>query len=329
MENRKIRVGITQGDANGVGFEMIFKTFAEPDMLELCTPVIYGSGRMASFHSKTLGIQCHLNIINKVEDAEEGKVNLLQCVDDNIRVDFGQPEADKEAVAIKAIKQALADGGNGFIDVMVCAPSKSGFKNNVQIYQDNWMRFVALGNAESADNLVSLIKNFRLAMRRDFLLTNPRIALMESCVAETDIENEALLATVKSLAEEGVQVYGPYKAEQFICNREYEAFDGVIVKTVDEGLAMMNSLSESVQVVIETGLPVICTRPNCDAQLDIAGKNMADESMLRNAIYTAIDIFRSRNEYEKARVNPLPKLYKERPDSGEKLRFSIPKKKEE
>ncbi len=321
MENRKIRVGITQGDANGVGFEMIFKTFAEPDMLELCTPVIYGSGRMASFHSKTLGIQCHLNIINKVEDAEDGKVNLLQCVDDNIRVDFGQPETDKDAVAIKAIKQALADGSNGLIDVMVCAPSKSGFKNNVQIYQDNWMRFVVLGNAESTDALVSLIKNFRLAMRRDFLLTNPRIALMDTCCAEADM--------IKTLTEEGIQVYSPYTAEQFISNREYEAFDGVIVKTVEEGLALMNNLSESAQVVIETGLPVICTRPNCDAQLDIAGKNMADESVLRNAIYAAIDIFRSRKEYETARVNPLPKLYKERPDSGEKLRFSIPKKKEE
>ncbi len=329
MENRKIRVGITQGDANGVGFEFIFKTFAEPDMLELCTPVIYGSAKMASFHSKTLGIQCHLHIINKVEEAQDGKVNLLQCVDDSIRVDFGQPETDKEAVAIKAIKQALADGSNGLVDVMVCAPSKSGFKNNVQIYQDSWMRFVVLGGTESTDDFMSLIRNFRATMRRDFRLSNPRIALMASCINETDADNEALTAMINALASEGVQVFGPYQNEQFICNREYEAFDGIIVKTVDEGLALMNSLSESARVVIETGLPVICTRGNCDSQLEIAGKNMADESLLRNAIYTAIDIFRSRKDYDKARVNPLQKLYKERPDSGEKLRFSIPKKKEE
>lgn len=96
MENRKIRVAITHGDTNGIGYEIIFKTFAEPAMLELCTPIIYGSPKVAAYHRNALGIQANFTIINNVEDAVDGKVNLLTTFDEDVKVDMGQPSKEAE-----------------------------------------------------------------------------------------------------------------------------------------------------------------------------------------------------------------------------------------
>ena len=130
MEDRKIRVAITHGDTNGIGYELIFKTFAEPEMLELCTPVIYGSPKVAAYHRNVLGIQANFSIINKAEDAHDGRINLLTVFDDDVKVDLGKPSDESGTAAVKALERAIEDQRNGLVDAIVGAPvNDSNFKS--------------------------------------------------------------------------------------------------------------------------------------------------------------------------------------------------------
>ena len=119
MENHKIRVAITQGDTNGTGLELIFKTFAEPDMFELCTPIVYGSPKVASYHSNALHTQCQFTIINNAKDARQTKLNLVPCIDEEVKVELGQATNEASMAGIKALDRALADSRQGLFDVLV------------------------------------------------------------------------------------------------------------------------------------------------------------------------------------------------------------------
>ena len=122
MEDRKIRVAITHGDTNGIGYELIFKTFAEPEMLELCTPIIYGSPKIAAYHRKAMNIQANFSIINRAEDAQDGRVNLLTCFDDEVKVELGTPTKESGEAALKALDRAMTDFRSQLYDVLVACP---------------------------------------------------------------------------------------------------------------------------------------------------------------------------------------------------------------
>ena len=122
MEERKIRVAITQGDTNGVGYEVILKVFSDPNILELCTPIIYGSPKIASYHRKALNLEVPYTIINHAEEARDGRVNLLACFDDEIKIEMGQPSQEAGAAALKALDRAMTDYRSELYDVLVTAP---------------------------------------------------------------------------------------------------------------------------------------------------------------------------------------------------------------
>ena len=129
MENNKIRVAITHGDTNGIGYELIFKTFADTEMLELCTPIIYGSPKVAAYHRKALNIEANFTIINSAEEAHDGRVNIIPCFDEEIKIDFGIPTQESGTAALKALDRAMTDYREGLYDVLVTAPLDS---NNIQ-----------------------------------------------------------------------------------------------------------------------------------------------------------------------------------------------------
>lgn len=120
--NRKIRVGITHGDINGIGYEVILKAFSDPTMLELCMPIIYGSPKVAAYHRKAMDIQTNFSIINSVEDAQEDKLSVLNCTEDELKVELGKPTVEAGAAALSALERALQDYKAGLIDVLVTAP---------------------------------------------------------------------------------------------------------------------------------------------------------------------------------------------------------------
>ncbi len=358
MENRKIRVAITQGDANGVGFELIFKTFMETEMLELCTPIIYGSPKVASYHSKALNLHCQFSIINRVEDAREDRLNLLVCYEDDVKVEFGRHTLSSALIAARSVKAAMSDFEKGGIDVLVCGPiddrkvqlspteevsleeyiSNLVDKDNhsLKLYENDVVRMAVVSsgdikrvaNAITKESISSTVRSLCATLKRDYRIDNPRIAVLALNLKDCPEENEILLPTTKALLDEGMQVFGPYKSDRFFAGRGYEAFDVVLAMHYEQAMLPMRMLTDGPTAVVQTSLPIVCTMPHCDAQMAIAGRGKADAALLRKAIYSGIDIFRARKDYDEALANPLEKRYKERSDSGERPYFA-PIKKEE
>ncbi len=129
MENRKIRVAITQGDTNGIGYELIFKTFAEPEMLELCTPIVYGSPKVAAYHRNALNMQANFTIISNADEAKEDKLNIITAFDEEVKIDLGLECAEGGKAALAAVDRAIADFKDGLFDVLVLGPAS---ENNIK-----------------------------------------------------------------------------------------------------------------------------------------------------------------------------------------------------
>ena len=360
MENRKISVAITHGDTNGVGYELIFKTFAEPEMLELCTPIIYGSPKIAAYHRKALDIQANFTIINDAREAHEGKVNLIPCFDDEVKVDLGIPTKESGEAALKALDRAMTDFRSQLFDVLVACPvnqasmSDSNFTyrglkaysetsigdgaKGVKMMINETMRIalvtdgLALKDVPShitEENLLSKIRAVNEAMKRDYRLSNPRIGVLAlNPVADGEEEKTIIGPTVCKAADEGINAYGPYSADEYFSQNIYEAFDVTLAMYDDQAVIPFTTLMQSDGIYYVASLPLVCTAPALTPDFESAGQGTSDESALRHAIFEAIDIVRHREEHDAPLVNPLQKLYHEKRDESEKVRFSIPKKRD-
>ena len=365
MDDRKIRIAITHGDTNGIGYEVIFKTFADPEMLELCTPIIYGSPKVAAYHRKTLNLQANFSIISKAEDARDGKVNLLTTFDEEVKVELGTPSKEAGQASLKALERAMADFGKGVYDVLVTAPIN---KNNIQSEQFNFCGHteyieqrvgggkalmillndrlrVALvtthlpikdvAKAITLENIMEKATIFHQSLRRDFRVSKPRIAVLSLNPHASDNgvigkeEQEVIVPAIEKLADNGINVYGPFAADGFFGSGAYTSFDGVLAMYHDQGLAPFKILASEDGVNYTAGLPIVRTSPDHGTAYDIAGKGIADENPFRHAVYTAIDVWRNRKNYDEPLANPLKKLYHEKRDDSEKVRFAIPKAKNE
>lgn len=365
MDDRKIRVAITHGDTNGIGYEVIFKTFADPEMLELCTPIIYGSPKVAAYHRKSLNLQANFSIISKAEDARDGKVNLLTTFDEEVKVELGTPSKEAGQASLKALERAMADFGKGVYDVLVTAPIN---KNNIHSEQFNFCGHteyieqrigggkalmillndrlrVALvtthlpikdvAKAITLENIMEKATIFHQSLRRDFRVSKPRIAVLSLNPHAGDNgvigkeEQEVIVPAIEKLADNGINVYGPFAADGFFGSGAYTSFDGVLAMYHDQGLAPFKILASEDGVNYTAGLPIVRTSPDHGTAYDIAGKGIADENPFRHAVYTAIDVWRNRKNFDEPLANPLKKLYHEKRDDSEKVRFAIPKAKNE
>lgn len=364
MENRKIRVAITHGDTNGIGYEVIFKTFAEQAMLELCTPIIYGSPKVAAYHRNALGIQANFTIINSAEDAVDGKVNIIAAVDEEVKVELGQSTKEAGRAALKALEKAVADYKAGLFDVLVTAPIN---KNNIQgesfhfpghteyiqdrLGEDKHALMILAGEqlrvalvtthlpikdvaaAITKEAIMEKATIFNESLKRDFNISAPRIAVLSLNPHAGDqgvigSEEETIIKpAIEELSDNGVCVFGPFPADGFFGHGAYHAFDGVLAMYHDQGLAPFKTIVADEGVNITAGLPIVRTSPDHGTAYDIAGKNAADPTSMRLAIFRAIDIFRNRMAYDEPLQNPLPKLYHEKRDESEKVRFAVPKQK--
>lgn len=362
QQERKPRVAITHGDTNGVGYEVILKTFAEPAILELCTPIIYGSPKVAAYHSKALGLETPFAIISDAAEAKEEKANLLTTFDDEVKIDFGQPTPESAQAALKAIDRALDDYEKGLYDVLVTAPV---FKNSINnfnghtayiekrlgdglqgltILMNDDLRVALVTNnvaikdvadAITKQKIVDKAKLFHQSLLRDLRVSSPRIAVLslnprcgEEGVLGTE-EQEIIIPAINELVAEGMQVFGPYAADDFFGRSSYYRFDGVLAMYHDQGQTPFKAVAYENGVRFTTGLPLVRTAPAHGANFAVAGKGTTDEQSLRNAIYTAIDVWRNRQNYDEPLKNPLQKLYHERRDESEKVRFSQPRPKDQ
>jgi len=356
MKNRKIRIGITHGDINGVGYEVILKTFAASGMFDMCTPIIYGSPKVAAYHRKSLEISTNFSIINNAEEAEDNKLSVLNCADDDIRVEFAKEDKNAGKAALQSLERAVDDYKKGLIDVVVTAPI-----NKHSIYSEDFhfpghTEYLEDRLGEGNESLMVLLKgDFRIAVAtghmpirevpsaltqellenkisifndsliEDFGIARPRIAVLglnphagdNGLLGKEEIE--VITPAIQAMSENGIFCYGPFPADGFLGSGVYSKFDGILAMYHDQGLIPFKVLAMDEGVNFTAGLPVVRTSPAHGTAYDIAGKGIASESSFRNAIYTAIDVFNYREEQEELQENPLEKLYYNRKDDSDKL----------
>ncbi len=358
MENKKLRIAITHGDTNGIGYEVIFKTFLEPSILELCTPIIYGSPKIATYHRNALGIQGNFTIISSAHDAHSGKVNMLTTIDDDVKVDFGMPSKEAGQASLMALEKAMEDYKNNLFDILITAPIN---KSNIHSENFNFpghTEFIEQRIGDGGKALMILLNDklrvalvtthlpirevashitkeaiiektriFNHALRRDFRISIPRIAVLSLNPHAGDNgvlgleEQEIICPAIKELSQEGIHVFGPYASDGFFGQATYEAFDGVLAMYHDQGLTPFKCLDNGLGVNYTAGLPIIRTSPDHGTAYEIAGKGIASETSFRQAIYLAIDVFRNRELYDAPLVHPLVKYYQEKREDIDKSKF--------
>ncbi len=358
MDNNKIRIGITQGDINGVGYEVILKTFSDPMMLELCTPIIYGSPKVAAYHRKVLDLPTIFSIINSASEAVADRLSVVNCTDDDVKVEFSKPDMESGKAALGALERAVAEYEKGLIDVIVTAPINKHTIQSEEFVFPGHTEYIEQKLGRGSKALMILMKNdFRVALvtghipvsqiastltkeliqekleifnrslKLDFGISAPRIAVLSLNPHAGDggllgmEEQTIIIPAMKEMAEKGILCYGPYPSDGFMGSGYYTHFDGVLAMYHDQGLAPFKVLAMDEGVNFTAGLPVVRTSPAHGTAYDIAGKGIASEDSFRQAIYVAIDVFRNRQRADEANANPLRKQYYEKRDDSDKLKL--------
>ena len=336
MSLPKLVVGITQGDSNGIGYEVIIKSLADERILDSFTPVIYGSSKLMGFYRKTLHNigPMDINVISSAADAKQKKINLVNCLPDNIYAEPGQSTPDSAKAAIKSLEMAVKDLKEGQVDVLVTAPinkramNEEGFCNTghteylqrefgaddvtMIMVSDQIKIGVVTGHIPLRDVPKSLTKDSILgklrimkdSLLRDFGVTDPKIAVLglnPHCGDGGllgDEEQNIILPAVQAAQAEGIQAFGPYSPDGFFGLGNYSRFDATLAMYHDQGLAPFKALAFSDGVNFTAGLPIVRTSPDHGTAYDMAGRDEADPRSMMSAIYTAIDIFRRRLQYD-------------------------------
>lgn len=359
MENNsKIRIGITHGDINGVGYEVILKAFSDPAMLELCTPVVYGSPKVAAYHRKAMDIQTSFSIVSSAEEVQAEKLNIVNCTDDELKVELAKPTAEAGKAALDALEKALEDYRNGWIDVLVTAPinkhtiqsdtfhfpghteyieerAGEGQKALMILLKDDFRIALVTGHIPVRDIAKEITKEavmeklaiFHRSLKEDFGVDSPRIAVFslnphagDNGLIGTE-ENEVIIPAMKEMIAKGVQCFGPYPADGFMGSGNYVHFDGILAMYHDQGLAPFKALAMDEGVNFTAGLPIVRTSPAHGTAYDIAGQGVAAEDSFRQAIYVAMDVYRNRMIEKEIHARPLRKQYYEKRDDSDKLKL--------
>ena len=336
MSLPKLVVGITQGDSNGIGYEVIIKSLADERILDSFTPVIYGSSKLMGFYRKTIHNigPMDINVINGAADAKQKKINLVNCLPDNIYAEPGQSTPDSAKAAIKSLEMAVKDLKEGQIDVLVTAPinkramNEEGFSNTghteylqkefgtdevtMIMVSDQLKIGVVTGHIPLRDVPKSITKErilrklriMKASLERDFGVPNPKIAVLglnHHCGDGGllgDEEQNIILPAVQEAQAEGIQAFGPYSPDGFFGLGNYSRFDATLAMYHDQGLAPFKALCFSDGVNFTAGLPIVRTSPDHGTAYEMAGRDEADPRSMMSAIYTAIDIFRKRLQYD-------------------------------
>ena len=342
-KDRKIRVAITQGDINGVGYEVILKTFGDSRMYDFCTPVLYGNSKVASYHKKLLTSmpqEIQFNNIQSASEAKDGRFNVINLTNEEIKIDLGKSTEVAGLQSRLSLNRACADLKAGLVDVLVTAPIN---KRNIQApdfdfpghteylsYQfgsqslmlmvcdririgimTNHYALKDVPGALTHDLLRDKMVLMNETLRRDFGITRPKIAVLaldphagdDGVIG--DFDKKVIRPVIDEVQNEGVLAYGPFPSDGFFGSSEFNKFDGVLALYHDQGLIPFKLMSFTEGVNYTAGLPYVRTSPAHGTGYDIAGKDRASEQSMRSAVYLACNIMRNRMEYDELTANPL------------------------
>ena len=338
----KPRIGITCGDINGISLEVSLKALSNLKILDLCTPVIYGSSKVVSYHKNIVKLSdLPVQNLSSAQKLRTDKINVVNCWQDVVNISLGNVTVEGGKYAHMAMDRAFQDLEAGLIDAIVTAPINKESMHLAEFPFPGHTEFFAFRSNASAhlmcmindefriavhtahiplrevadkitkDAVLDTIKLFNTSLVKDFAIEKPLIAVLglnphagDGGVIGEEDKNHIRPAIIEA-KKSGIMVMGPFAADGFFGSGKYKKFDGVIAMYHDQGLIPFKLMSFGAGVNYTAGLPIVRTSPDHGTGFDIAGKNEADHFSMRKAIYTAIDISRNRREYEEMRANAL------------------------
>ena len=346
--SKRLKIGITQGDTNGVGWEVILKIFADKRLTELFTPVIYGSSTAAAYYQKRLNDiePMKFVVVDSAERAQQGRVNLVECGAKELSVTPGKPSKVGGEAAAAALVKAIEELKSGAIDAMVTAPiDKEMIQSEVfsftghteflakeldgeplMIMTSELMRVglvtihvpvAQVAESLSKELIVERIKQMNASMRQDFGVVRPKVAVLALNPHAGDggllgkEEQDIIKPAIVEAYEDGVLAFGPFAADGFFASGQFKNYDAILAMYHDQGLAPFKTLTPN-GVNFTASLSEVRTSPDHGVAYDIAGKGVADEQSMRNAIYDAIDIVQRRREWAEWNANPLQHFEREK-----------------
>ncbi|MBQ6955108.1 MAG: 4-hydroxythreonine-4-phosphate dehydrogenase PdxA [Bacteroidales bacterium] len=342
-DQKKIKVAITHGDINGIGYEVILKTFSDARMFDHCTPVLYGSTKVASYHKKLLPqLQQEFAFtgIPNAASAQDKKFNVINLTPDEVKIEIGKSSDIAGQLSRQALDRACDDLKNGDVDVLVTAPinkrniqspdfdfpghteylsNKFGGKSLMMMVCDririgivtNHLSLRQVPDAITHDLLVEKIRLMHNSLKRDFGIPMPKIAVLaiDPHAGDNGVIGDQDMNVVKPAIDasyaDGILAYGPFPSDGFFGSSEFNKFDGVMALYHDQGLIPFKLMSFTEGVNYTAGLDVIRTSPAHGTAYDIAGKGKASEQSFRHAVNLACDILHHRHEYDELNANPL------------------------
>lgn len=336
-----MKIGITQGDVNGIGYEVIMKALQDMEIIEDFVPIIYGSPKAAAYHRKALNVaQFSLNNINTPDEAHPKRINILTCGDDNIKVELGKSTEAAGMAAFEALQAAVRDLSDGKIDAIVTAPiNKKNIQNEnfhfpghteylEQAAQAPALMLLVAGKLHvgvvaghvpicqvaqyiTKDKILSKLRILNRSLRQDFNIDGPRIAVLGLNPHSGDHgllgeEEETIIGpAIEQAQSEGICAMGPYPADGLFGSDALGKFDAILAMYHDQGLAPFKALAFTSGVNFTAGLPIVRTSPDHGTAYDIAGLDKADPTSMREAIYLAMDIVRNRTINQELEANKL------------------------
>ena len=315
MKDTKIKVGITQGDINGIGYEVIIKTLMDSRILEICTPIIYGSPKVAAYHKKALNIEdFSLNNIKSAQDSHSKRVNVINCTDENIKVELGKSTTSAGAASLASLEAAVKDLKEGYIDVLLTAPIN---KKNIQSED-----FVFPGHTEYLESRINSGKSLMLliseklnilnkSLIQDFGIRKPKVAVLSLNPHAGDDgligseEKDVIIPAIEKARKSGIMALGPYPADGFFGSSDYSKFDAILAMYHDQGLTAFKALSFDSGVNFTAGLSKVRTSPAHGTAYAIAGTNVASPESFQKALYMAIDVYNNRIQFEELSKDPM------------------------
>ena len=336
MSKPKLVVGVTQGDSNGIGYEVIIKALADSRILDSFTPVVYGSSKIFGFYRKQIHDidQMDTYVIRSAKDVHLKRINIVNCLPDNFYAEPGQSSPDSAKAAMMSLEAAVKDLKDGYIDVLVTAPINKramtaegfGYTGHTEYLQDAFQAdeiamimvseqlkvgivtgHIPLKDVPGSITKERILTKLRLmnrSLERDFGIDSPKIAVLglnPHCGDGGllgDEEKNIILPAVQEAQEEGILAFGPYSPDGFFGLGNYGRFDATLAMYHDQGLGPFKALAFSEGVNFTAGLPVVRTSPDHGTAYEMAGRGEADPHSMMHAIYTAIDIFNHRLEYD-------------------------------
>ncbi len=335
-------IGISHGDFNGIGYEVLLKTFSDKRLMEMCTPILYGSSKILSYYKKMLDIPDFAFVnIRRVDQAEKGRFNILNIINEEVKIDVGQPTEMGGKLAALSLDMVTNDIMNGRLDAIVTLPINKGniqsdtftFPGHTEYLtkkfkaQDslmimscsrinigimtNHLALKEVPDVVTEELILRKLRTMHNALKRDFGISMPKIAVMALNPHAGDHgingnEDEKIVApTIIKAFNEGILAFGPFPADGFFGSNDFNNYDAVLALYHDQGLIPFKLMSFAEGVNFTAGLPYVRTSPAHGTAYHIAGKNIADAQSFRNAVYLAIDIIENRQEYDELTSNVL------------------------